>query len=123
MEIREETHGDVLVLVPTGDMDSSLLPKYEGKVQNHLDEGVRAIVWDLGQVGILPSAGVGLLIQTGRRLQASGGVMALANAGSLAKATLRTLGVLDVFHLFNDRASAIRDVEERSKAAGKPPTD
>ena len=101
-------------------MDSSALPNFEGRLQSLLEEGVRAIVWDLGGVGILPSAGVGFLIQTGRRLQSVNGAMALANAGSLAKATLRTLGVLDVFRLHEDRESAIRDLEARIGSDEKP---
>ncbi len=113
MQIREERHDGVVVLIPSGDMDSSVLPLFEGRLASLLDEGVRAVLWDLGGVGILPSSGVGFLLQAGRRLKEVGGAMALANAGKLTRATLATLGVLDVFRLYDSRDAGVGALKKR----------
>lgn len=111
MEIRERKHGRVVVLTPSGDMDSSTLPSFENRFAALLEQGTRCVLWDLGQVGILPSSGVGFLLQAGRRLQGVDGKMALARAGKLARSTLSTLGVLDVFKLYDSVEEGVAALE------------
>jgi anti-anti-sigma factor len=113
MEIAEQVDGHVVVLTPSGDMDPTALPTFEGRLSALLEDGVRAVLWDLSRVEILSSLGVGFLLRAGMRLQRVGGSMALANAGRFAKATLRTMGVLDVFSLHDSREAGIRFLEGR----------
>jgi len=113
MEIREERHGEVAVLTPAGDVDATTLPQFERRVDRLLRQGVRGILFDLGAVGILPSAGVGFLLQTARRLQEKDGAIGLTGASGLVRATLRTLGVTDVFPLHDSRESALRELATR----------
>ena len=92
-------------------MDSSTLPNFENRFAALLEDGARAVVWNLTNVGILPSAGVGFLLQAGRRLKAVDGRMALAAAGKLARSTLSTLGVLEVFPLFDTVDAAVKALD------------
>ncbi len=55
MQTIEERHGRIVVLSPSGDMDITTLPEFEGRLDALLKEGVRGVLWDLGAVGILPS--------------------------------------------------------------------
>jgi anti-sigma B factor antagonist len=111
MEIQEDRRGDVVVLTPGGDMDSSTLPNFENRFAALLQGGARAVVWNLEHVGILPSAGVGFLLQAGRRIKEVDGEMALAAAGKLARATLETLGVLQAFPLYDTVDAAVKDLD------------
>jgi anti-anti-sigma factor len=120
MEIRVEKRGSVVVLTPSGDMDSSTLPSFENRFAALLRDGDRSMLWDLGQVGILPSSGVGFLLQAGRRLQALGGRMALARAGKLARSTLSTLGVLDVFRLYDSVGDGVAALQEQAQGGNEP---
>ena len=113
MDIQEDRRGNVVVLAPSGDMDTSTLPAFESRFSALLDDGVRGVLWDLSAVGILPSAGVGFFLQSGRRLRAVKGAMALARAGKLATSTLRTLGVLEVFQLYDDVESGVAALKSR----------
>lgn len=115
MDIRIERLGAVAVLVLSGDLDSSMLDELDQRVDQLLDEGTRALLWDLGSVGLLPSSGIGFIIQTGRRLQREGGQMALTGAGRLARETLHTLGVLGVFAHYDRRAEAVAALSAQAR--------
>lgn len=113
MRINEEPEGDVVVLCPVGDMDVTTLPEFEARVSALTERGVRAILWDLQSVGILPSTALGFLLNARRRLSEVGGHMALARANRLVHSTLDTMGVLDVFPVFDSREEAVRHLEAK----------
>lgn len=108
MQVREEVVGDVTVLTPHGDLDITTLPAFEARVARLLEGGARLLLWDLGEVGVLPSTAAGFLLQTARRLKDAGGRMALAGGSRHVLGTLRTMGVLDVFRTFPTRAHALK---------------
>ena len=111
MQIDVEHEGSVVVLIPVGDMDVTTLPDFEARLAALAQEGVRAILWDLHGVGILPSTALGFLLQARRRLGDAGGHMALARANRLVRSTLGTMGVLDVFPVFETREEGLRHLE------------
>ena len=85
MRIDEARSGSVVVLIPDGDMDVTALPDFEGRLEGLVAEGVRAILWDLDTVGILPSTALGFLLHARRKLAALGGHMALACANGVSE--------------------------------------
>jgi len=116
MQIDVEREGSVVVLSPVGDMDVTTLPDFESRLEALTGEGVRAILWDLRGVGILPSTALGFLLDARRRLAKVGGHMALAQANRLVRSTLGTMGVLDVFPVFETREEGMRHLESRLTA-------
>lgn len=113
MRIEEEREGDIVILCPKGDMDVTTLPQFETRLEALAQEGVRAVLWDLRGVGILPSTALGFLLQARRRLAEDGGHMALARANRLVHSTLETMGVLDVFPVFDERDEALEHLRNR----------
>ncbi|MDJ0522075.1 MAG: STAS domain-containing protein [Planctomycetota bacterium] len=111
MRIREEVIGGVTVLTPHGDLDITTLPAFEARVRDLVDGGTRLLLWDLSEVGVLPSTAAGFLLQTARRLKDVGGRMALSGGSPLVMGTLRTMGVLAVFRTFGTRAEGLRAME------------
>ena len=107
MGIRVESIDGITVLTPEGDMDLTTLPAFEARVATLLANGARVMVWDLDAVGILPSTACGFLLQTAKRLGAVGGRMALACGHPRVRATLRTMGVLELFRTYPTRAEAL----------------
>lgn len=107
MCVREEQVGSVTVLTPRGDMDATTLPDFEAHVDRLIAAGARQLVWDLTEVGMLPSTAAGFFIQAGRRLRGAGGRQVLAGLSSRVLGTLRTMGVADLFRVYPDRGSAI----------------
>ena len=113
MRIDHERHGDVAVLIPVGDMDLTTLPTFESRVNGLTEEGVKAILWDLGGVQVLPSAAIGFLMLSVRRMKESGGHMAIARPSRLVRSTLDTMGVLGVFSVFDEVGPGIADLQAR----------
>jgi len=113
MQIDVEREGDVVVLCPVGDMDVTTLPDFEARLDTLAEEGVRAILWDLNGVGILPSTALGFLLNARRRMGSVGGHMALARANRLVSSTLGTMGVIDVFPVFESREDGLRHLEAK----------
>lgn len=107
MAIRVEHEQGVAILSPEGDMDITQLPVFEARVAALLAEGTRNLVWDLAEVGILPSTAAGFLLQTAQRVRAVGGRMVLAAGSPRALTTLRTMGVLALFRTYPTRAEAV----------------
>ena len=107
MRIDEERLGQVVVLIPGGDMDLNTLPDFESRLASLQEEGVKALLWDLDRVAVLPSAAIGFLIQSVRRIKDAGGHMAIANASKLVRSTLDTMGVLAIFQLHETREDGV----------------
>ena len=89
----------------------------ERRLDALIKEGVRGVLWDLGDVGILPSTALGFLLQSRRRLGDVGGHMALARANAFVRSTLATMGVLDVFTVFETTLEGVRDLQLRLDAS------
>lgn len=117
MRIDEEREGEVVILSPKGDMDVTTLPQFETRLEALAQEGVRAVLWDLRGVGILPSTALGFLLQARRRLAEVGGHMALARANRLVRSTLETMGVVDVFPVFDQRDEALKHLQSQLAAS------
>jgi anti-anti-sigma factor len=117
MEVTEDRHGRVVVLAPAEDMDLNALPAFESKFAAHLAGGVRAVLWDLGAVTILPSAAIGFLLHAARRLHAAGGHMGLARPSRFVRSTLNVMGVGEMFRTYDTVAEGISDLEARAGAS------
>ena len=113
MQFCEEREGPVVVLAPNGDMDVTTLPAFETRLARLMADGVRAVLWDLGDVEMLPSTALGFLLQARRRLEAVGGCMGLARVNRIVGATLKTMGVLDVFPVFRTREDGVANLRAR----------
>ena len=118
MQIEAEQVGRVVVLVPHGDMDATTLPAFESRLEVLLGESAQSVLWDLGRVTLLPSTAVGFLLQAGRRVQSRGGRMALANVIPRVRRTLGTMGVGEVFPIYEDRDVALSDLESAGLQPG-----
>ena len=111
MRVREEVQGNVTILTPHGDLDITTLSSFEARISRILAGGARLLLWDLDEVGLLPSTAAGFLLQTARRVKDAGGRMALAGGSPHVLGTLRTMGVLDVFRTFPSRAEALKAMD------------
>ena len=108
MSLDEEQVGATTVLIPRGDMDITTLPAFEARVALLIKSGTQHLVWDLSQVGFLPSTAAGFLLQTARRVRAAGGQCVLAGGSGRVLGTLRTMGVLQLFPVYDDRKAALQ---------------
>jgi anti-anti-sigma factor len=104
----ERREGAAVVLTPYGDMDATEIPAFAARVDALVGDGVRVLIVDLSEVTLLPSTAVGFLTQAARRLRAVEGRVVLAGARPRVRGTLATMGVLGLFPVYDDAATALQ---------------
>ena len=72
-----------------------------------LAEGDTRFVINLSEVPMLDSSGIGLLVRFLASAKRRGGSLKLVNPSSFAQKTLRVVGVLSLFEVFDDDDKAV----------------
>ena len=78
--------------------------------------GDTRIVMNLSEVPMVDSSGIGLLVRFLAMIKEKGGNLKLAQPSKFAVQTLRLVGVLNLFEVFDDDDAAVA----RSSAAARP---
>jgi anti-sigma B factor antagonist len=69
--------------------------------------GDHRIVLDLGDVPMIDSSGIGLLVKSLTAAKERGGAIRLLNPSKFAIQTLKMIGLLNIFGIFQDEQQAI----------------
>jgi anti-sigma B factor antagonist len=69
--------------------------------------GANRYVVDLGEVSMLDSSGIGLLVMYLTNAKQRGGSLKLLNPSKFAVQTLKMIGLLKLFDVFEDQDSAV----------------
>jgi anti-sigma B factor antagonist len=72
-----------------------------------LAAGDHKIVVNLGEVPMIDSSGVGLLVRYMTSAKQLGGAVKLVNPSRFTTQTLRLVGVLNLFEVFSDETEAV----------------
>lgn len=80
MEIAQTTDGDIVTLVPSGELDEASCPELEKCLDGHCKPGAR-IVLDLRRLNFMDAAGVELLRRTSVRSALEGWAFAVRTTG------------------------------------------
>ena len=80
MNIVLSTNGEIVTLVPTGELDETSCPQLEQCLSEHCRPGAR-IVLDLRSLNVLDAAGVALLQRTSVRSAREGWAFAVRTTG------------------------------------------
>lgn len=108
MKLEKHRYEDVVILKFTGEFDTFNLPAFSERIDRMIEGGDHHMVFDLRLLKFINSAALGYLIKTSKRLQAAGGEMVLARPSKFVKKTLSTLGLDDVFKMFESVEAAVK---------------
>ena len=97
MILEQTTQDDVLVLRPVGRLDSNSSPELERAVLEHLEKGCKRLVFDLSDMDYVSSAGLRVILLTGKKLRASQGKLALAGMREMVREVFAMSGFLALF--------------------------
>ncbi len=107
----EEVDEDTLYAVISGEIDGSNASELRSAVADNVKSATRTMVLDLGQVSYIDSAGVELLFELARRLEARRQALAVvATVGSGVRRVLELCDVGSVASLHEGRAEALAAV-------------
>jgi anti-sigma B factor antagonist len=75
-----------------------------------------SVVLNMAEVPMADSSGVGLLVRYQSMLKQKGGALKLANPSKLVTQTLKILGLLSVFEVFQDETAAVQSFSPETAA-------
>ena len=101
MKLEKHRYEDVIILKFTGEFDTFNLPAFSERIDRMIASGDNQFVLDLRLLKFINSAALGYLIKTRKALTEADGGMVLARPSKFVKKTLTTLGLDDVFQMFD----------------------
>jgi anti-sigma B factor antagonist len=106
LRIRHREIEDALVLTFAGELDAFNLERYAARVEDLLEAGHVKLAYDLSDLTFASSGALGDLIRTKKRAREKGGDVVLIRPSVFVWRTLRTLGLGDLFLLFDTAVAA-----------------
>jgi anti-anti-sigma factor len=108
MKLEKHRYEDVIILKFTGEFDTFNLPAFSERIDRMIEGGDHRFVFDLRLLKFINSAALGYLIKTSKRLASHGGEMVLARPSKFIQKTLTTLGLDDVFRIFESVEAGVK---------------
>ena len=109
IDVRKHSENSVHVIHLRGDL--KLGEPVDGLRQACLDlmnDGETRLVLNLSEVPMIDSSGIGVLVRTLTQAKQNGGALKLVNPSKFALQTLKIVGLLSLFELFDDDTQAIQ---------------
>lgn len=109
IDVRKQPENGVHVIHLRGDL--KLGEPVDGLRQACLDlmnDGENRLVVNLSEVPMIDSSGIGVLVRTLTQAKQHGGALKLVNPSKFALQTLKIVGLLSLFELFDDEKQAIQ---------------
>ena len=110
LEVREERDGGVLTLTLEGELDLATAPKVREPLDVAIDAGTRRILVDMLGCGFIDSTGLGVLLHAAKRLEESGGAMALICVDDQIKRLLELTMIDRTIPVFATREEALAEI-------------
>ena len=108
MDINVRKHSDVQVLKLRGDLKiGQAVDEFRQTVEELLASGENRFVINIAEVPMIDSSGIGVLVRSLTTAKQRGGSLKLVNPSKLALQTLKIVGLLNLFEVFDDEAQAV----------------
>lgn len=108
MEISIIPQGNVQIIHLSGDLKiGDPVDNLRQALDNLLNEGHCRIVIDLVNVRMMDSSGIGAIVRALASAKQRGGSLKLVNPTKMVLQTLKIVGLLNLFEIFQDEAQAV----------------
>jgi anti-sigma B factor antagonist len=108
VDINVRKHSDVQVIKLRGDLKiGDAVDSLRQTMEEHLGVGDARIVVNIEEVPIIDSSGIGILVRSLTSARQRGGNLKLVNPSKLALQTLKIVGLLTLFEIYDDEAKAV----------------
>ena len=95
--IEQQNRDGIWIVRPVGRLDSASSPELERLVNEQIDGGARRVVFDLGDMDYVSSAGLRVILLAGKKLRAAHGKLALCGMRELVREVFEMSGFLQLF--------------------------
>lgn len=110
MQIAEVRQDGVDVIAPVGRIDTTTVGALEARLTPVLAVAVPRVVVDFSGVDYISSAGLRVLLVAARRVQATGGRLALCGMGEPVRQVFQLAGFLPLFTIRDTRDAAVAQI-------------
>ncbi len=100
MKVERKRWGEVTILHFIGEFDAFNLPTFSEKIDSMIEQGDTRIVFNLRLLTFINSSALGYLLKVKKRCQELDGDLVLVQPSKFIRKTLLTLGLQEVFSLF-----------------------
>ena len=108
MEIEIRSRGEVKLIKLTGRLTlGDAVDRLRATLDDLAGTGAYRYVLDLNSIAMLDSSGIGLLVQYLTSAKQQGGSLKLLNPSPFSLKTLKMIGLLKLFEVFEDQESAV----------------
>ena len=117
----EEKQAGVFSIYPSGSLDADSSPMLQQKVDSLLDSAARVIVFDLGGLEYISSAGIRVFLQAKKAMKARAGKFALMNIQPPIRKVFDIINSLPSFTVFESVAELDEylDAMQKSVTSGE----
>jgi anti-anti-sigma factor len=109
MEIDEEIHGDVTILMVSGRIDAAAARELEAQLKDAIAEGAAKLLLDLGEVSYISSPGLRALLIAAKAAKAAGSLYALCALRPEVREIFDMSG-FDRIRILPDRETALTEL-------------
>ncbi len=108
VDIDVRKHAKVQVIRLRGDLKiGEAVDEFRRTVEELLGEGYARLVVSIGEVPMIDSSGIGVLVRSLTTAKQKGGSLKLVNPSKLALQTLKIVGLINLFEVFDDEEAAV----------------
>jgi anti-anti-sigma factor len=97
MMIEQENREGIWIVRPVGRLDSASSPDLERLVNEQIEGGIRRVVFDLGDMDYVSSAGLRVILMAGKKLRTVQGKLALCGMRDMVREVFEMSGFLTLF--------------------------
>lgn len=116
-EIATTEEGKVLVVALAGQLDTRASPQLEKSLEEALAAGRGEVLVDCARLDFITSAGLRVLLMTGKRLASAGGRLALSSLNPSVKEVFDISGFASLFPIHPTREGALGWLAENVESA------
>lgn len=116
-EVQSRDEGRVLVVTLAGQLDTRSAPQLEKALDGPVGQGRNEILVDCARLDFVTSAGLRVLLMTGKRVAAAGGRLALCALNPSVREVFDISGFASLFPILPARESALEWLATNVKAA------
>ena len=100
MKLEKKSYEDIVILRFVGEFDTFNLPGFTERMEKMVETGEVRYILDVKLLKFINSSALGYLIRLSKELKAKGGDLVLAQPSRFLKKTLVTLGLEEIFKVF-----------------------
>ncbi len=111
MNLREEKHGDIIVLEAEGRVDSTTAPQLGEALTATLGAGHKGLILDLHRLEYISSAGFRILLQAAKRAEEMGSRFVLCGISGKVRHLFDLGGFLDLFTTYARKEDGLASIQ------------